>query len=119
MKKTRCIIALAALLACILLNVSTVDAQEEEESPITLTAAAAAAEELDEVWLDEVWSQIEGVVEQEELHLQETITVSGVRGAELKDDILDKLYYKGKIYDRDDGDREVDLDESTGEKGSL
>ncbi len=119
MKKTRGIIALAALLACTLLNVSTVDAEEKEEAPSTLAVAADQAEELDEVWLDEVWSQIEGVVEQEELHLQETITVSGVRGAESKDDILDKFYYKGKIYDRDDGDREVNLDESTGEKGSL
>lgn len=119
MKKTRWIIALAALLASTLLNVSTVEAQEKEESPSTLAAAADEAEKLDEAWLDEVWSQIEGVVEQEELHLQETITVSGVRGAELKDDILDKLYYKGKIYDRDDGNREVDLDEFTGEKGSL
>jgi len=49
----------------------------------------------DEDWLNTVWTQVDGMVAQEELQKQEIVTVAGVRGAEAEDNILAKLYYKG------------------------
>ena len=59
------------------------------------TAATEAAGDLDEEWLNTVWTQVDDMVKQESLELQKTVTVAGVRGAEAEDSILDKLYYKG------------------------
>ena len=103
MKKTKWIIALIAALTA---GFAEVEAKEKEASSVPVQAEGKEAppavvqvedEEmvLDKEWFDEVWSQIDGVVEQEELHLQETVTVSGVRGAEAEDLLMDKLYYKG------------------------
>jgi tetratricopeptide (TPR) repeat protein len=57
--------------------------------------ADTAKSKTDEEWLNTVWTQVDGMVKQEELKLQETVTVAGVRGAEAEDQVLDKLYYKG------------------------
>ena len=64
---------------------------EETAAAADTTEAAAEGDE----WLNTVWSQVDDVVKQEELKLQETVTVAGVRGAEAQDNLLDKLYYKG------------------------
>jgi len=66
-----------------------------QEKASTSTAAASAEDELDEEWLNTVWTQVDDMVKQESLELQKTVTVAGVRGAEAEDSILDKLYYKG------------------------
>jgi tetratricopeptide (TPR) repeat protein len=58
-------------------------------------AEAAAAEDVDEDWLNTMWTQVDDMVKEEEFKLQETVTVAGVRGAEAEDNILSKLYYKG------------------------
>ena len=49
----------------------------------------------DDDWLNTIWTQVDDTVKKEELKLQETVTVAGVRGAEAEDNLLDKLYYKG------------------------
>ena len=66
-----------------------------ETGATTETAATEAAGDLDEEWLNTVWTQVDDMVKQESLELQKTVTVAGVRGAEAEDSILDKLYYKG------------------------
>ncbi|MCC7262265.1 MAG: tetratricopeptide repeat protein [Candidatus Latescibacteria bacterium] len=60
----------------------------------TDTTKAAATKE-DEEWLNTVWTQVDDMVKKEDLKLQQTVTVAGVRGAEAEDQVLDKLYYKG------------------------
>lgn len=64
-----------------------------EEAAKTDTTKAATKE--DEEWLNTVWTQVDDMVKKEDLKLQQTVTVAGVRGAEAEDQILDKLYYKG------------------------
>ena len=59
------------------------------------TKAAATAEDVDDEWLNTVWTQVDDMVKEEEFKLQETVTVAAVRGAEAEDAVLDKLYYKG------------------------
>jgi len=89
MKKAKWMIgALAALLV-----LSPAAWAEGEAAPADSTAAAEGGE--DEEWLNSVWTQVDGLVKEQELKLQETVTVAGVRGAEAEDEILDKLYYKG------------------------
>lgn len=58
-------------------------------------AKTAAEEALDEEWLNTIWTQVDDIVKEKEYKLQATVTVAGVRGAEAKDQVLDKLYYKG------------------------
>ncbi|MBI2504552.1 MAG: tetratricopeptide repeat protein [Candidatus Latescibacteria bacterium] len=89
MSKFRWIYALplALLLAG---QVSTAGAEEAAQ---TDTAKAATKE--DEEWLNTVWTQVDDMVKKEDLKLQQTVTVAGVRGAEAEDQVLDKLYYKG------------------------
>ena len=86
------------MLAGLLAGANQVGSAEEEaktESAEGTETSEGTDEALDEEWLNTVWSQIDGVVKQEELKLQKTVTVAGVRGAEAEDNILDKLYYKG------------------------
>ena len=89
------------LFALVVLTSWSADRLLAEESTTTQTdqsaapAAAEAAAELDEEWLNTVWTQVDDMVKQESLELQKTVTVAGVRGAEAEDSILDKLYYKG------------------------
>lgn len=66
-----------------LLIISSVHAQEPDSTAV------------DDDWLNTVWTQVDDMVQEEEYELQEVVTVAGVRGAEAKDNILDKLYYKG------------------------
>ena len=90
------------LMAALVGGLTEVGAEEKEQ------AAAAPAEELspsktgesgvvelEEDWLDAVWTQIDAIVVRDELKLQETVTVSGVRGSEAADEIMGLLYYKG------------------------
>jgi tetratricopeptide (TPR) repeat protein len=51
--------------------------------------------QIDDEWLNTIWTQVDDMVKVEEHKLQETVTVAGVRGAEAKDSILDRLYFKG------------------------
>ena len=72
----------------------------KEETPSAATAATsksktAAEEDLDEEWMNAVWTQVDDIVKEKEYKLQATVTVAGVRGAEAEDQVLDKLYYKG------------------------
>lgn len=70
--------------------------ETKPEQPKTeKTAEAATDENVDEDWLNTVWTQVDDMVKEEEFKLQETVTVAGVRGAEAEDNILAKLYYKG------------------------
>ena len=59
------------------------------------TDTTKAATKGDEEWLNTVWTQVDDMVKKEDLKLQQTVTVAGVRGAEAEDQVLDKLYYKG------------------------
>ena len=70
-------------------------AEEQQEQPAAQEQAKGGEENIDEDWLNTVWTQVDDMVEQESLKLQETVTVAGVRGAEAEDNVLDKLYYKG------------------------
>ena len=91
MSKMNWIFALAILVA--LGWSQAAQAQEGEAAEAAAVDTSAAA---DEAWLNTVWTQVEEVQEREELKLQETVTVAGVRGAkEGEDAILDKLYFKG------------------------
>ena len=86
------------MLVALLSGATQLTAAEEKKETATTTETTTAegeATDEDEDWLNTVWTQIDGVVKQEELKLQETVTVAGVRGAEAEDNILDKLYYKG------------------------
>jgi tetratricopeptide (TPR) repeat protein len=67
-------------------------AKAEEAAQTDTTKAATKA---DEEWLNTVWTQVDDMVKKEDLKLQQTVTVAGVRGAEAEDQVLDKLYYKG------------------------
>lgn len=76
--------------------VATANAQEPSQSEQSGSGNAENAQErADDQWLHTVWSQIDEMVQQEEYGLQQTVTGAAVRGTEAKDDILDKLYYKG------------------------
>ena len=99
MKKTKW---LYWVLVALLSSAAQLTAEEAEKKATTETTTTTEASTTatadstgDEDWLNTVWTQIDGVVKQEELKLQETVTVAGVRGAEAENDILDKLYYKG------------------------
>ena len=70
-------------------------AQETKKAEMTADTTTAAVQSGDEDWLNMIWTQVDDVVKKEELKLQETVTVAGVRGAEAEDNLLDKLYYKG------------------------
>lgn len=85
------------VLIALLSGATQLRAAEETQTTATPTETTTEGEatDEDEDWLNTVWTQIDGVVKQEELKLQETVTVAGVRGAEAEDNILDKLYYKG------------------------
>jgi TolA-binding protein len=87
------------VLIALLSGATQLRAAEETQTTATPTETTTTSEgeatDEDEDWLNTVWTQIDGVVKQEELKLQETVTVAGVRGAEAEDNILDKLYYKG------------------------
>ena len=74
-------------------QVSTASAQDEAAA--TDTTKAASGTKADEEWLNTVWTQVDDMVKKEDLKLQQTVTVAGVRGAEAEDQVLDKLYYKG------------------------
>ena len=74
--------------------------KKEATSASSTTAAAsksktAAEMDLDEEWMNAVWTQVDDIVKEKEYKLQATVTVAGVRGAEAEDSVLDKLYYKG------------------------
>ena len=71
-------------------QVSTAGAQPSAPADTT-----KAATKQDEEWLNTVWTQVDDMVKKEDLKLQQTVTVAGVRGAEAEDQVLDKLYYKG------------------------
>ncbi len=71
-------------------QVGTASAEEAAQ-----TDTAKAATKADEEWLNTVWTQVDDMVKKEDLKLQQTVTVAGVRGAEAEDQVLDKLYYKG------------------------
>lgn len=92
MKAPIWILALALLVA---MPVMAQDSQDTSTQATSADAAVAADEDIDEEWLNTVWTQVDDVVKTEEAKLQETVTVAGVRGAEAEDAILDKLYYKG------------------------
>ena len=90
------------VMAALLCGSALVSAAETKSATKKDTSAAAPADSanstvgaVDEDWLNTVWTQVDDVVKQEELKLQETVTVAGVRGAEAEDNLLDKLYYKG------------------------
>jgi TolA-binding protein len=85
---------LAALLALLIAS-PNLWAEEEATSAASADSTAPAGTEEDEEWLNSVWTQVDDMVKTQELKLQETVTVAGVRGAEAEDGILDKLYYKG------------------------
>ena len=70
-------------------------AQQEEAAAATSAQDAGADEDVDDEWLNTIWTQVDDMVKEEEHKLQETVTVAGVRGAEAEDSILDRLYYKG------------------------
>ncbi len=70
-------------------------AETDEATSSSETAPPAGGEDVDDEWLNTVWTQVDDMVKEEEFKLQETVTVAGVRGAEATDNILDKLYYKG------------------------
>ena len=77
---------------------SPVVAQEDGGTAATTetsTDAGGSDADLDDEWLNTVWTQVDDMVKEEEHKLQETVTVAGVRGAEAEDSILDRLYYKG------------------------
>ena len=83
-------------------GVTQVTAEEgKTDAKATTSAAPTSADsskatiDADDDWLNTVWTQVNDVVKKEELKLQETVTVAGVRGAEAEDNLLDKLYYKG------------------------
>lgn len=69
--------------------------ETKQEQTKAADTAEAAEENVDEDWLNTVWTQVDDMVKEEEFKLQETVTVAGVRGAEAEDGILSKLYYKG------------------------
>ena len=78
------------------------DAKSTTTTTTSSTASASTSADstttkidADDDWLNTVWTQVDHVVKKEELKLQETVTVAGVRGAEAEDNLLDKLYYKG------------------------
>jgi len=70
-------------------------AEEETQSPAKPEQAKEEGKNVDEDWLNTVWTQVDELVKEEDYKLQETVTVAGVRGAEAEDNVLDKLYYKG------------------------
>ena len=70
-------------------------AEEQQEQPAAQEQAKSGEENVDEDWLNTMWTQVDDMVKEEEFKLQETVTVAGVRGAEAEDNVLDKLYYKG------------------------
>ena len=86
--------ALYALPMALLLagQISTASAEPQATATDTTKALATKA---DEEWLNTVWTQVDDMVKKEDLKLQKTVTVAGVRGAEAEDQVLDKLYYKG------------------------
>jgi hypothetical protein len=99
MKSTRWIYSLIVILMA---GFGQAEAEEEKQTASTfaeeVVMVAVEKEEVvivDAEWLDEVWTQIDEVVAHEELTLQVTTTVSGVRGAEAEDEVLNMLYYKG------------------------
>ena len=71
------------------------DAKAETTAESTSNDTSKTTVDADDDWLNTVWTQVDDVVKKEELKLQETVTVAGVRGAEAEDNLLDKLYYKG------------------------
>ncbi len=86
---------LYALPLAVLLAGQVAPAGAEAEKASADTAQAAPASKEEEEWLNTVWTQVDEMVKKEDLKLQETVTVAGVRGAEAEDQVLDKLYYKG------------------------
>lgn len=86
---------LLALLALIAGGFQAAWAAENEEATPSSETAPPSGEDVDDEWLNTVWTQVDDMVKEEEFKLQETVTVAGVRGAEATDNILDKLYYKG------------------------
>ena len=101
MKRTTWIYLLMATLMAGLAEVGADEAQEKKEPAAAPTEEVilgeTEAEEVvlvDDEWA-EVWTQIDEAVAREEFELQVTVTVSGVRGTEAEDEILDRLYYKG------------------------
>lgn len=92
MNKTLRILALALLAVFLTLPAL---AQEEEAAAATSTEEAGSDENVDDEWLNTIWTQVDDMVKEEVHKLQETVTVAGVRGAEAEDSILDRLYYKG------------------------
>lgn len=92
MKKSSWIYALPLAIS---LAGQAIPAGAEAEKASADTAKATPASKEDEEWLNTVWTQVDDMVKKEDLKLQETVTVAGVRGAEAEDQVLDKLYYKG------------------------
>lgn len=84
------LLALAPLVAF-----ATAATAEEPAQPQAVAEDQAKVDPKEEDWLNTVWTQVDGMVKEEEFKKQETVTVAGVRGAEAEDNILDKLYYKG------------------------
>ena len=76
MRKVTWIYALP--LALLLGQVTTAGAEEAVQADTT----KAAATKDDEEWLNTVWTQVDDMVKKEDLKLQQTVTVAGVRGAE-------------------------------------
>ncbi|MEC8932233.1 MAG: tetratricopeptide repeat protein [Candidatus Latescibacterota bacterium] len=93
MKLTLKLLTLALMTA--LLVVPVMAQEDEQAATATSTEVAGSDDELDDEWLNTVWTQVDDMVKEEEHKLQETVTVAGVRGAEAEDSILDRLYYKG------------------------
>jgi hypothetical protein len=64
-----------------------------------------------DAWLDSVWTQVDDMVKELEHKLQETVTTSGVRGAELEDNLLGSLGYVGVVRPPNDEEltRAIDL----------
>jgi tetratricopeptide (TPR) repeat protein len=93
MKAQKWIFALA-LLALVAVPVVAQEAAAETSTQAS-AQQQASKDDIDEQWLNTIWTQVDDMVKTEEHKLQETVTVAGVRGAEAEDSILDKLYYRG------------------------
>ena len=96
MKHTRGLYMLIIALLVRLAAAEEVEKQEataapEETAPVPV--AELAEPETD--WLDSIWTQVDELTVEKDFELQETVTTSGVRGAEARNAILDKLYYRG------------------------
>lgn len=96
MKHTRGLYMLVTALLVRLAAAEEVEKQEataalEETEPAAITETA----EPETDWLDSVWTQVDELTAEEDFEPQETVTTSGVRGAEARDAVLDKLYYRG------------------------